>query len=370
MIMPRPYDLDVVVIGAGVVGLAIARALALQGRDVVVLEAEPTIGSHTSSRNSEVIHAGIYYPPGSLKARLCVEGKTALAAYCAQHDVPWAKLGKLIVAVTPEEVPALETYRARAAANGVSDLVLLDRAQARRLEPEVRCEAALLSPSTGIIDSHALMRSLRADLERAGGRIVLSSPVLGVRNDRGLRVQVGGTTPVTARCQLLVNSAGLQAPDLAARIEGLDPQLLPAHHLSKGQYFVLATASPFSRLIYPLPVPGGLGIHVTLDLAGRARFGPDVTPVDRIEYAFDEESAPRFYQAIRRYFPGLRDGALTPGYTGIRPKLGSPGTWHDFVIQGPDVHHVPGLVNLLGIESPGLTASLAIGAYVARLAAP
>jgi len=362
-------ELDVAVIGAGVVGLAVARALALRGREVVVLEAESAIGTHTSSRNSEVIHAGIYYPTGSLKARLCVAGKHALYAYCADRGIPHRGLGKVIVAGTDTERPLLDKYRTQASANGVDDLVPLSRAEVRALEPDVECVAGLLSPSTGIVDSHAFMRALQADLEHAGGRVLVATPVVGGRvHERGVTIETGGREPFAVTCRSVVNSAGLFAQDVARRLEGLAPTTIPPQHFAKAHYFTLAGRSPFQRLVYPLPVPGGLGIHVTLDMGGQARFGPDVEWVDGVDYAFDETRAPAFYAAIRSYYPALADGTLNPGYTGVRPKLAPAGAAAaDFMIQGPDEHGVPGLVNLYGIESPGLTAALAIGTEVAGL---
>ena len=363
--------LDAVVIGAGVVGLAVARALALAGREVVVLESEPAIGTHTSSRNSEVIHAGLYYPTGSLKARLCVAGREALYRYCAENDVAHQRIGKLLVATVDAEIAALESYKKQAELNGVMDLTWLDAREANALEPAVRAVRALLSPSTGIVDSHGLMLALQRDLLRHGGSVVLGSPVLGgaVTGD-GISLRVGGEAPTTVSCRSVVNSAGLFAQGVARSLEGLPPASIPPCHYAKGHYFVLAQAPPFRRLVYPLAVVGGLGVHVTLDMGGRARFGPDVSWIDGIDYSFDEARAPSFYAAIRRYWPDLRDGDLQPGYTGIRPKLGPAGTpAADFVIQGPPVHGVRGLVNLYGIESPGLTASLAIADRVAELLA-
>ena len=367
--------LDAVVIGAGVVGLAVARALALAGREVVVLEGATAIGTHTSSRNSEVIHAGLYYPTGSLKARLCVAGRDALYRYCAENDVPHRRIGKLLVATVDAEIAALESYKKQAELNGVTDLTWLDAGEAHALEPAVRAVRALLSPSTGIVDSHGLMQALQRDLVRRGGSVVLGSPVLGgeVTGD-GITLRVGGEAPTqpptSVRCRSVVNSAGLFAQAVAHSLDGLPAESIPPCYYAKGHYFVLAQAPPFQRLVYPLAVAGGLGVHVTLDLGGRARFGPDVSWVDGIDYAFDESRAPSFYAAIRRYWPDLRDGDLQPGYTGIRPKLGPAGTpAADFVIQGPSAHGVGGLVNLYGIESPGLTASLAIAGEVAELLA-
>jgi L-2-hydroxyglutarate oxidase LhgO len=369
--MSEPELLDVVVIGAGVVGLAIARALSLQGREVVVLEAESAIGTHTSSRNSEVIHAGIYYPSGSLKASLCVTGKGLLYDYCERSGVPHARIGKLIVATRDEEIPELERIFARARANGVDDLVWLDAADVRSLEPEVVAVRALLSPSTGIVDSHAIMASLKRDASEHGAHVVLSTPVLGgCTLDDGFLLELGGAEPATVQARTLVNAAGLRAPSVSRSIAGVPPSAIPVEHFAKGHYFVLAGKAPFRRLVYPVPVPGGLGVHVTLDLAGQARFGPDVSYIDGVDYRFDESRGPAFCAAIRSYYPSLVESRLTPGYTGIRPKLGPPATTHDFVVQGPSETGVPEFVALYGIESPGLTASLAIAERVARLLEP
>jgi L-2-hydroxyglutarate oxidase LhgO len=361
---------DVLVIGAGAVGLAVARAFAISGRDVVVLEAEAAIGSHTSSRNSEVIHAGIYYPAGSLKARLCVAGREALYAYCAEASVRHSRVGKLIVATCDEEVSALDAIREQATKNGVLDLTELDAAEVQELEPDVAAVRALLSPSTGIVDSHSLMNAFLRDAEARGAKVVLTTPVLGGKvEDSGIVVSFGGAEPGRVLCRTVVNAAGLGAQAVARSLVGLPQQTIPASHYAKGHYFVLTRRSPFSRLVYPVPVPGGLGVHVTLDLAGRARFGPDISWVNTIDYSFDDTRAASFYAAIRRYYPALQQGDLGPGYTGIRPKLGPAGSpAGDFVIQGPAGHGVPGLVNLYGIESPGLTAALAIADEVVRLA--
>ncbi|HEX2200137.1 MAG TPA: NAD(P)/FAD-dependent oxidoreductase [Burkholderiales bacterium] len=356
--------LDAVVIGAGVVGLAVARALALAGREVVILEAEDAIGTHTSSRNSEVIHAGIYYPKGSLKARACVEGRELLYEYCVTHGVPHRRSGKLIVATEESQLAELRKIQGRAHANGVTDVVWMTRAQALALEPELACIAALYSPSTGIIDSHALMLAYLGDAEAHGAMLALKSPLERVLiRDRLFEVHVPGSDPIAA--QILVNSAGLRAPTVAKTMEGYRAELAPRELYAKGNYYSLARRPPFSRLVYPVPEPGGLGVHVTLDLAGQARFGPDVEWVERIggkdDYAVDPRRAERFYAAIRRYWPGLPDGSLLPGYAGIRPKTAGPGeAAPDFQIQGPAAHGVPGLVHLFGIESPGLTASLAL----------
>ncbi len=357
--------LEAVVIGAGVVGLAVARALAMAGREVVILEAEDAIGTHTSSRNSEVIHAGIYYPQGSLKARACVEGKRLLYEYCEKHGVPHRRCGKLIVATEERQTGELESLVEKARSNGAGDLSWLTRGQARELEPEVSCAAALLSPSTGIVDSHALMLAYLGDAERHGAMLALKSRLNRVLIKEGLfQLQVEGADPVA--CSILVNSAGLRAPSVARAMEGFDADLVPRELYAKGNYYSLARRSPFSRLVYPVPEPGGLGVHVTIDLAGQARFGPDVEWVENIDYAVDPARAARFYAAIRRYWPGLPEGALLPGYSGIRPKTAGPGEpAPDFQVLGPPAHGIPGLAHLFGIESPGLTASLAL----ARLAA-
>jgi len=365
-------SIDCVVIGAGVVGLAVARALALEGREVVVLEAADAIGTETSSRNSEVVHAGIYYPAGSLKARLCVEGKHFLYAYCSERGIPHRRCGKMIVATRPGQDAYLDKLRAQAAANGVEDLRLVDGAAARAIEPELSCDAALLSPSTGIVDSHSLMLAYQGDAEARGAVVAFLSPVLGgeVRND-GIELRVGGAEPAALRARLVVNAAGLGAQSVARSIAGIPAARVPPLHYAKGNYFSLAGRSPFSRLVYPVPEPGGLGVHISIDLAGQARFGPDVEWLDDIAYDVDPRRADGFYAEVRRYWPGLRDGALQPAYAGIRPKLGPAGTpAADFVVEGPCDHGVPGLVNLFGIESPGLTASPAIAALVVEKLRP
>jgi len=351
---------DCVVIGAGVVGLAVARALALAGREVVILEAEDAIGTHASSRNSEVIHAGIYYPQGSLKARACVAARERLYAYCAERGVPHRRCGKLIVAADAAQLAELEGIRRKAHANGVADVVPVSRQEVRAMEPELACVAALYSPSTGIIDSHALMLAYLGDAENAGAVLALKSPLEGARvTPQGIELRVAGAEPLLARG--MVNSAGLRAPSLARRIDGFPPAHAPRELYAKGNYFTLSRRAPFAHLVYPVPEPGGLGVHVTLDLGGRARFGPDVEWVEAIDYRVDPARAQAFYAAIRRYWPGLPDGALAPGYAGIRPKISGRGEpVADFVVQGPRVHGVAGLVNLFGIESPGLTASLAL----------
>jgi len=346
-----------------VVGLAVARALAMAGREVVILEAEDAIGTHTSSRNSEVIHAGIYYPKGSLKARSCVAGKQLLYEYCVSHAVPHKRSGKLIVASSDNQLDELKAIQAKAHANGVTDVVWMSRAQVLALEPELQCAAGLYSPSTGIIDSHSLMLAYQGDAEAHGAMLALKSAF-----DRaevvsgGFVLQAGGEKIQT---RTLVNSAGLRAPSVARKVEGYRAELAPRELYAKGNYYTLTGKNPFKQLVYPVPEPGGLGVHVTLDMAGQARFGPDVEWVEKIGYEVDPRRAERFYGAIRRYWPGLPDGALAPGYSGIRPKTAGPGEpAPDFEIQGPRRHGVPGLVHLFGIESPGLTASLALAGMV------
>lgn len=367
---------ECVVVGAGVVGLAVARRLARAGREVIVLEAADAIGTGTSSRNSEVIHAGIYYPTGSLRARLCVPGRDALYDYCAAHGVEHRRIGKLIVATEESQLPKLAAIRAQAAANGVTDLTEVDAATAMRWEPNLRTVGALLSPSTGIIDSHGLMLALLGDAEESGAMLALQSPLLrSHRTADGFELEVGGAEPMRLACSALVNAAGLGAWAVARGLEGLDAAHVPPRVLAKGNYYALAAGrSPFSRLVYPVPVEGGLGVHLTLDLAGQARFGPDVEWLGDIaghgegpiDYAVDPVRADSFYGAVRAYWPGLPDHALVPAYSGVRPKLSGPGQPQaDFLIQGPETHGVDGLVNLFGIESPGLTSCLAIADAVA-----
>jgi L-2-hydroxyglutarate oxidase LhgO len=362
--------IDCAVIGAGVVGLAVARALALAGREVVVLESEGGIGTGTSSRNSEVIHAGIYYPQGSLKASLCVQGKEMLYAYAGERGLPFRRCGKLIVATSPDQVGELEAIIAKARANGVDDLALLSRGEALALEPQLQCVAAVHSPSTGIIDSHALMLSLQGDLEHAGGMVAVKSPVARAECAGGA-IELVMQDGTRLRCASVVNAAGLHAPALAARFDGLPARAVPQAYFAKGSYFTLSGRAPFSRLVYPVPEPGGLGVHLTLDLGGQAKFGPDVQWVDSPEdLVVDPARGQAFYGEVRKYWPALSDGALVPGYAGIRPKISGPGgPTRDFMLQGADEHGVPGLVNLFGIESPGLTSGLAIGARVAEMLA-
>ncbi len=361
-------EVEAVVVGAGVIGLAVARALALNGHEVIILERADTIGVETSSRNSEVIHGGLYYPAGSLKATSCVAGRERLYPYCRERGVAHAPIGKLIVATNEAEIPGVEKIAAAARANGVTNLEWLSASEAQRLEPELNCVAALMSPSTGIIDSHALMLAYQGEAEDAGAALALRSPVSSgrVRGD-GFELAVGGAEPTTIRCRVLVNAAGLSAPALARAIDGVPRATIPPAYFCRGVYFTLSGRTPFRHLIYPVPEPGGLGVHITLDLAGQARFGPDVEWIDRVDYAVDPRRGDKFYAAVRRYWPGLRDGALMPGYAGIRPKISGPEEpAADFVVQGPAEHGVPGLVNLYGIEFPGLTASLPLADEVVK----
>ena len=361
---------DAIVIGAGVVGLAIARSLALAGREVMVLEASNAIGTGTSSRNSEVVHAGIYYAPGSLKARLCVAGRCLLYSYAAERGIEARAVGKLIVATDATQLPKLKALRETAARNGVDDLRWIDSHEVAALEPEVRSVGALYSPSSGIVDSHGLMLALQGDIETAGGMVAFNAPVAGGEvMSGGIRLVTGGADPVTLDCALVVNAAGLAAPALARSITGLSPNSVPKAYFAKGNYFALSgVRSPFSHLIYPMPEQVGLGVHATIDLGGQTKFGPDVEWIDTIDYSVDPSRAALFYDAIRRFWPALPDQALVPSYCGIRPKLSGEGQpAADFLIQGPSQHGAPGLVNLYGIESPGLTSSLAIAELVTKL---
>ncbi len=358
---------ECIVVGAGVVGLAVARALARRGREVIVLEAEDVIGSGVSSRNSCVIHAGLYYPADSVKARVCVAGKHALYGFCEDHGVAHARTGKLVVATEEGQLPALGALRGKARANGVDDLQYLDPLEARDLEPAVRCLGAMLSPSTGIIDVHEYMLALQGDAEAHGAMLALASPCLGGEvADDGFHLEVGGAEPFRIGCDVLVNSAALGAQALAGALRGLAPDTVPPLHYAKGNYFSLTGRSPFSRLVYPMPSDTWLGIHSSLDLGGRCRFGPDLEWIDQLDYDVDAARAEGFYESIRRWWPDLADGALNTDYSGIRPKLTPQGVEsQDFLIQTPVEHGVPGLVNLYGIESPGLTSSLAIAEEVA-----
>ena len=365
---------DALVIGAGVVGLAVGRALALRGFETIVAETQDGIGQGVSSRNSEVIHAGLYYPPGSLKARLCVRGKDLLYALCASHGVDHRRCGKLTVANSPEEQAALRRLQDRAAANGVA-VQWLEAAQARALEPALQCQSALLSPSTGVVDSHGLMLALQGDLEGAGGMVAFGSAVgsarLSMRGPHLVRMADGSEL----EAGLIVNSASLHACALARRFEGLQAQFVPREFFAKGNYYALAGRAPFTRLIYPAPADAWLGVHLTLDLGGQAKFGPDlewltVESPEQIDFAVDPRRADGFYAEVRRYWPELPDGALAPSYSGVRPKIHGPNAAApDFRIDGPALHGVPGLVNLFGIESPGLTSAMAIAEMVAEMVA-
>ena len=363
--------IECAVIGAGAVGLAIARRLAMSGREVVILEAEEAFGTHTSSRNSEVIHAGIYYPTGSLKARLCVAGRKALYRYCAEHDVHHRRIGKIIVACDESELPGLGKYKEQAEINGVNDLRMLTGDELAEMEPEVRCVAGFLSPSTGIVDSHGLMLAYLGDAESRGASLALGSPVVsGHAAEDGILLEVGGAEPMSVLCDIVVNSAGFSAQSVARSIAGIPPQTIPETRYAIGHYYTLSGAAPFRRLIYPVARQDWLGVHVTIDLGGRVKFGPDFSWIDRVDYRFDESREAAFYKAIRRYYPGLKDGSLQPGYTGIRPKIHGPGQpAPDWAIHGPRNHGIAGLVNLYGVESPGLTSSLAIADHVAGLLA-
>ena len=361
-------QVDCVVIGAGAVGLAVARALAMQGREVMVLEAAEGIGTGISSRNSEVIHAGIYYTPGSLKARLCVQGKAMLYAYCRARGIDHQRCGKLLVATADGQLAQLAGIIDKARANGVDDLRLLTRGQARAMEPQLECVAAIHSPGTGIVDSHAFMLALQGDLEHFGGSVVPNTPIALVEYVKSALniVAIDGTV---LQARTVVNAAGLNAVALAGKFKGFNPACLPQAFFCKGNYFTLSGRSPFSQLIYPVPQAAGLGVHLTIDLGGQAKFGPDVQWVDSPDdLAVDPLRGGAFYAEVRKYWPALQDGALAPGYAGIRPKISGPGApAADFMIQGPADHGVPGLVNLFGIESPGLTSALAIGGHVAAL---
>jgi L-2-hydroxyglutarate oxidase LhgO len=337
---------------------------------VVILESETAFGTHTSSRNSEVIHAGIYYPKGSLKAQLCVEGKQLLYRYCEEHNIEHLRCGKLIVATNAVQKAELDAIQARAQANGVTGLARISADAARELEPEIHCIEALLSPSTGIIDSHGLMLSLLGDAQANGAMLALNSPLLRGRVGEGTTLEIGGAEPMSISAKTVINSAGLYAQRVAAAIAGFPSRYIPPTYYAKGNYYSLSGRAPVSRLIYPVPEPGGLGVHITIDLAGQARFGPDVEWLNGtdFDYSVDPRRADLFYAEIRKYWPGLTDGSIAPAYAGIRPKLAGPKEpANDFVIQGPQIHGVPGLVNLYGIESPGLTASLAIAQTVAAL---
>lgn len=362
-------DIECVVVGAGVVGLAIARQFAQQGHEVFVTEAESAIGTGVSARNSEVIHAGIYYPTNSLKAKLCVQGKAQLYAYCEERAIPYKRLGKLIVATDIAQHSELEKIVVKGLSNGVDDLQWLTTTEAQSLEPALNCTGAILSPSTGIIDSHALMLSLQGDGQRDGVQYVFNSPLdtAQLQDDGTFLLKFGDIDRTELTCRRLINAAGLHAPSLARRIEGLAPQFVPREFLCKGSYFSMQGRAPFSRLIYPAPQHAGLGVHLTLDLGGQARFGPDIEWVTQEQYDVDPKRAEDFYCEVRRYWPDLKDNSLTPDYAGIRPKIVGPDQpAQDFMIQGQSVHGISGLINLFGIESPGLTACLAIAEHVSK----
>ncbi|MGK2923916.1 MAG: NAD(P)/FAD-dependent oxidoreductase [Methyloceanibacter sp.] len=364
------FKTEAVVVGAGAIGLAIARALSLRGREVLVLERADSVGQETSSRNSEVIHAGLYYPPGSLKARLCVEGRRALYQYCAERGVPHRRCGKLVVATSLDEEAALQYLYERAAANGVEDIALIGTGRLKEMEPELQATGALLSGTTGIIDGHALMLSLQGDAENAGATVQCRAPLLGGSlGSPSIWLRVGGVEAAEIETKLLINAGGLKAWDVSRGLDGLDFETIPPRYLAKGSYFAKSGRAPFERLIYPVPVAGGLGVHLTFDLGGQARFGPDVEWVKTIDYEVDPARAGAVYDAVRHYWPGLPDGVLAPAYAGIRPRVTGPGEPPgDFVIQGPKQTGHSGYVALYGVDSPGLTASLAIGDYVADLA--
>ncbi len=365
------HDIETVVVGAGVVGLAIASSLATAGQEVIILEQKHLFGSETSARHSEVIHAGIYYPKNSLKAKLCTRGKALLYKYCADHNIAHKRIEKIIVATSAAQVVELEGINKRAKANGVDDLLAMTSTDITHLEPAIKAHAGLLSPSTGIIDSHAFMLSLLGKAESFGAMIAYNSTAdQVVPDDSGFTVAVGGEQDMTLKCKRLVNTAGHGACTLAKNTHGFPVQLLPTARYAKGNYFRLQGKSPVSRLIYPVPEPGGLGVHITLDMAGQSRFGPDVQWQDTLDYDVDEDRADAFYDAIRRYWPALKGDTLVPDYAGVRPKIEVNGTaYNDFLIQGSNSHGLNGLVNLFGIESPGLTSSLAIAEYVSALLA-
>jgi L-2-hydroxyglutarate oxidase LhgO len=361
--------IDTIIIGAGVVGLAVARAISQQGREVLILEAESAIGSVTSSRNSGVIHAGIYYKPGSIKARACVRGRDLLYAFAAEHGVAYKNCGKLVVATDADQIPKLLEWKANAEENGVKDIKVLTPADAKTFEGEVACAAALHVPVSGIVDVHEYMLALLGDAEASGASLALQAPVeKGIVTSDGFVLDVGGASKMRISCKHLINAAGLGAQAFGRSLEGLDPATVPPLVLAKGSYFSLSSGKPFSMLVYPLPVLGSSGLHASCDLGGRVRFGPDVEWVDTIDYRVDASRLPLFEAAIRRYWPGLPSGALQPDYAGVRPKIARSSPHDtDFVIQTEATHKVPGLINLYGIESPGLTSSLALAERVASL---
>ena len=368
-------QVDCVVVGAGVVGLAVAREMALQGRETILLEREDAFGTVSSARNSEVIHAGIYYPKDSLKAKLCVEGNRLLYEYCRSHQVSTHAYGKLIVASDASQLDALQAILYKAQNNAVPNIKMISGAQAKALEPELHCEAAILSGSTGVVDSHGFMLSLLGGFEDAGGMIAYKSPLLsakpiGSHAEGGFELTIGGSDGMSIQTKLLINCAGLSAPALAQKIEGLAKDHIPKAYFAKGNYFSLSGKSPFSHLIYPIPEPGGLGVHLTLDMGGQAKFGPDVEWLEieeegQISYTVDPKRGEGFYAAVRQYWPGLKDGALHADYSGVRAKIVAPNApAGDFCFDGPEQHQLQGLFNLYGFESPGLTSSLSIAQYL------
>lgn len=368
-------QVDCVVVGAGVVGLAVAREMALQGRETILLEREDSFGTISSARNSEVIHAGIYYPKDSLKAKLCVEGNRLLYEYCRSHQVSTQAYGKLIVAANASQLDDLQAILYKAQNNQVPDIKMISGEQAKALEPQLQCEAAVLSASTGVVDSHGLMLSLLGGFEDAGGMIAYQSPLLSAKPigngaEGGFELTIGGADGMTIQTKLLINCAGLSAPALAQKIEGLSKDLIPKAYFAKGNYFSLSGKSPFSHLIYPIPEPGGLGVHLTLDMGGQAKFGPDVEWLDieeesQINYTVDPQRGEGFYAAVRQYWPGLKDGALQADYSGVRAKIVPPNApAGDFYFEGPQQHQLQGLFNLYGFESPGLTSCLAIAQHL------
>jgi len=371
-------QVDCVVIGAGVVGLAVAREMALQGRETILLERENAFGTISSARNSEVIHAGIYYPKGSLKAQLCVQGNRMLYEYCRTHQVATQPYGKLIVASDETQIGDLQAILYKAQNNQVPEIGIISGEEAKRLEPQLRCSAAILSASTGIVDSHGYMLSLLGGFEDAGGMVASQSPLisaktLGAKAENGFALEIGGADEMQIQTQLLINCAGLSAPAIARKIEGLDAGQVPKAYFAKGNYFSLSGKSPFTHLIYPIPEPGGLGVHLTLDMGGQAKFGPDVEWLDidsehQIDYTVNPKRSEGFYEAVRRYWPGLKDGSLQPDYSGVRAKIVPPNApAGDFCINGPSEHGLQGLYNLYGFESPGLTSSLAIARHLEGL---
>jgi len=371
-------QVDCVVVGAGVVGLAVAREMALQGRETILLEREDSFGTISSARNSEVIHAGIYYPKGSLKAKLCVEGNRLLYEYCRSHQVGTQAYGKLIVAADANQLDDLQAILYKAQNNQVPDIKMISGAQAKALEPQLQCEAAVLSSSTGVVDSHGLMLSLLGGFEDAGGMVAYQSPLLGAKPignnaEGGFELTIGGADGMQIQTKLLINCAGLSAPALAQKIEGLSKDQIPKAYFAKGNYFSLSGKSPFSHLIYPIPEPGGLGVHLTLDMGGQAKFGPDVEWLEieeegQINYTVDAKRGEGFYAAVRQYWPGLKDGSLQPDYSGVRAKIVAPNALAgDFYFDGPQQHQLHGLFNLYGFESPGLTSCLAIAQHLEGL---